>query len=94
MKKFADFVKANYQKLVTGAAAVLGVVSTVSAEGSTPLEDIVSNSTTVTGGIVSNMGALATFVLGNDLLKIALGTMLAAMAAGALIRWVKSISLN
>lgn len=93
MKKFADFVKANYQKLVTGAAAVLGVVSTVSAE-SDPLADIVSNSTTVTGGIVSNMGALATFVLGNDLLKIALGTMLAAMAAGALIRWVKSISLN
>ena len=69
-------------------------VDVVYASTPTPLEDIVSNSTTVTGGIVSNMGALATFVLGNDLLKIALGTMLAAMAAGALIKWVKSISLN
>ena len=66
----------------------------VYASTATPLENIISDSATVTTGVITNMGSVATFLTSNALMLIILGIAFAGLAGRWLARWIVSLRLG
>ena len=55
-------------------------------ENPTMLSEILSNATTILTSIVTGMGTLATFIIGNELMRIMLGFTVAGLIGAWFIR--------